>query len=532
MERPTYDVVVYGGTAGGLVAAISAAREGLSTIVIEPTDHIGGMVTGGLGRTDIGVAASIGGMAAEFYRRIKGHYDDSAAWKYQEREDYLTEKRGIANCIDGDRWWYHEPSVASSVFQQMWQEAGVPVLTGHSLIAVEKNSTRIASLRCENGAVISGRVFIDATYEGDLLARAGVTYRVGRESSTEYSEKYAGVLPREISTRKQWDLDISPYGDPGQLLFGVQDVERGELGAGDRKVQAYNYRICLTDHPDNRLPIVELGDYNPSRYDLLARYIAAKPGISLVKPRDDNGLLKLDHLPNRKTDINDGGPFSTDFIGFNWDYPDGDEETRSTILKEHIDYSKGLLYFIAHDPRVPLRIRQEMCQWGYPADEFVNNDHWSPQLYVREARRMVGEYVMTSHDLETNPVKEDSIGMGSYTADSHLVQRIVDGEYVRNEGNPNDFTPDRNPYEVPYRAITPKRSECDNLLVTFCVSASHMGFASVRMEPVTMILGESAGLAAVEASRRDVAVQDVPYVSLRPELNKRNQLLKIGDINS
>lgn len=520
-----YDVVVYGGTAGGIVSAVSAARTGASVIVLEPTDHIGGMVTGGLGKTDIGTWESIGGMAAEFYRRIKVYYDDPAVWKFETRDVYL--KRVRRSPVNQGKWWYHEPSAASAVLRKMMEEAGVTVLTSHRLVDVKNRDNHIVSIRCDNGSVFLGSVFIDATYEGDLLAKAGISYHVGRESSAQYGEKYAGVLPRKVSTRKQWDVDVSPYDENGNLLFGVKDIPRGEVGAGDHKVQAYNYRICLTDHPENRLPIGKPENYDPGRYDLLARYIAAKPGISLRK-----GLLKIDQMPNRKTDINDGGPFSTDFIGFNWDYPDGDEATRRAIVQRHIDYTKGLLYFLGHDRRVPANIKREMLRWGYPKDEYVKTDHWSPQLYIREGRRMVGPYVMTSHDLETKRTKDDSIGMGSYSADSHLVQRIIDGEFVRNEGNPNDFTPGKKPYEIPYRAITPKRGECDNLLVTFCVSASHMGFASIRMEPVFMILSESAALAAVNAAGAGIAVQDVPYAALKSRLLERNQLLKIEDIRT
>ncbi len=522
-ETKPHDLVVYGGTAGGIVAAISAARAGASVIVLEPTEHIGGMVTGGLGRTDIGVGASIGGMAAEFYRRVNQHYSTPAAWKFQTREEYLG--KGGAGAISGDKWWLHEPSVAATIFRQMLNEARVSVLTGHRLTGVEKRGPRILSVQCANGAVFTGRVFIDATYEGDLLARAAVGYRVGRESTAEYGEKLAGVVPRKFSTRKQWDVDISPYGADGKLLYGIQETPRGEDGAGDHKVQAYNYRICLTDHPDNRLPITRPENYDPRRYDLLARYIAAKPAITVAK-----GLLKIDRLPNRKTDINDGGPFSTDFLGGNWKYPDADEPTRRAILQDHVDYTKGLLYFIGHDERVPGKVREEMLQWGYPKDEYTATGHWTPQLYIREARRMVGAYVMTSHDIETNRTKDDSIGMASYTADSHLVTRIVDGSVVRNEGNPNDFTSPHRPYEVPYRAITPKQSECDNLLATFCASSTHMAFASLRMEPVFMILSESAGLAAVEAARQNIAVQDVAYAVLRPKLIERKQLLKIAEV--
>ena len=522
-----HDLVVYGGTAGGLVAALSAARAGASVVILEPATHIGGMVTGGLGRTDIGVGESIGGMAADFYRRIKLHYDDDSAWKFETRGDYLASQ---TRCVMGDRWWYHEPSVASAVFAEMLAEQGLEVLTGRRLASVDKRGARITALHTTDGETYAGRVFLDATYEGDLLAAADVSYTVGRESREQYGEEFAGVLPREISTRKQWDVDVDPYGPDGKLLFGIQDVPRGEIGAGDKKVQAYNYRICLTDHPDNRLPISEPAGYDPSRYDLLVRYIEARGGIPINKQGKSWGVLNMGRLPNRKADINDGGPFSTDFIGFNWDYPDGDQATREAIVRLHLEYTQGLLYFAGHDPRVPDDMRQEMLRWGYPRDEFASSGHFTPQLYVREARRMIGSYVMTSHDIETDRAKSDSIGIGSYGADSHLVQRIVDNGVVRNEGNPNDFTPGHRIYEAPYRAITPKRDECDNLLVTFCVSASHMAFASIRMEPVFMILSESAGLAARIAAEADIAVQDVPYATLQPQLAERRQLVKLDDV--
>ncbi len=526
-QQSVFDVVVYGGTAGGIVAAISAVRAGASVVVLEPTGYVGGMVTGGLGRTDIGVGASIGGMAAEFYRGIRAHYDAPAAWKFQERGDYL---RLQPRCVLDDKWWFHEPSVASAVFDQMMDAHGVSARLNQRLAAVEKDGARIRSIQTAAGERIFGRVYIDATYEGDLLAQANVSYRVGRESAAEYGEKYAGVLPWEVTTRKQWDIDVSPYDNSGKLMYGVMDIPAGEVGAGDHKVQAYNYRICLTDHPDNRLPIEEPDNYDPSRYDLLARYIAAKGGVPLNKAGKTYGALNPGALPNRKTDINDGGPFSTDCIGLNWEYPEGDEETRRAILQQHIDYTKGLLYFCGHDPRANEQMRREMLEWGWPKDEYVQTAHWTPQLYVREARRMVGPYVMTSHDIETNRTKSDTIGLGSYGADSHVVQRIVHNGFVRNEGNPNDFTPGHNVYEVPYRAITPKQAECDNLLATFCVSASHMAFASIRMEPVFMILSEGAGVAAAHAAEADLAVQQVPYSRLLPVLNERNQLLKVAEV--
>jgi hypothetical protein len=525
-----YDVVIYGGTAGGVVSAVAAAQEGASVIVVEPTRHIGGMLTGGLGTTDKGVEHSIGGMSRRFYERVYAHYQQPQAWKHEAHDDFVNRRRAMVNEVDRV-WWAVEPSVATTVLQQLAAAAKVSVLTARQLRSVRKTGPRIASIVTEDGDVFHGRVFIDATYEGDLLAMAGVPYRVGREGRAEYGEELAGVVPEAWSTRKQWDVDIRPFGANGKLLFGVQDIPRGADGAADHKVQAYNYRICVTDAPDNRISIARPENYDATRYDLLALYIAKKgDAINLTGPKGGS-LLNIGALPNRKTDINDGGPFSTDFLGANWRYPDGDPATRQRILQDHIDYTKGLLYFLGHDERVPSRIRQQMQRWGYPKDEFVENGNWTPQLYIREARRMVGDYVVIQQDIQQRREKPDSVGMGSYNADSHLVQRIVNADgFVRNEGNPNDRAIGHKPYEIPYRCLTPRRADGDNLLVTFCVSASHMGFASLRMEPVFMILSESAGVAAASAVRENRAVQDVPVAPLQRRLQARGQRLWLKDL--
>ncbi len=525
-----HDVVIYGGTAGGVVSAITAAQEGAASIVLEPTQHIGGMVTGGLGTTDIGIEQSIGGMSRRFYERVYAHYQQPAVWKHETREAFVERSRGMVN--DQDRvWWQVEPSVASRVLNQLAAEAKVTILTGQRLKSVRKSGVRIGSITTVSGDVFHGRVFIDATYEGDLLAMAGVPYRVGREGRHEYGEELAGVVPEAWSTRKQWDVDIPARGPDNKLLFGVQDIPRGADGAGDRKIQAYNYRICLTDAPENRLSIARPDRYDASRYDLLALYIARKGDtVNLTGPQRGS-LLNIGPLPNRKTDINDGGPFSTDYIGANWDYPEGDFATRQRILQDHVDYTKGLLYFLGHDERVPARIQQQMLRWGYPKDEYTGTGHWTPQLYIREARRMVGDYVVTQQDIQQRREKLDSVGMGSYNADSHMVQRIVNPDgFVRNEGNPNDRAMGHKPYEIPYRCLTPKRGDCDNLFATFCVSASHMGFASVRMEPVFMILSESAGVAAATAVKKNIAVQHVPVAPLQQRLVARGQRLWLKDV--
>jgi hypothetical protein len=524
-----HDVVIYGASGGGMMSAVAAAQEGASVIVVEPTRHIGGMLTGGLGWTDKGVEQSIGGISRRFYERAYEHYRQPTAWRHENRDSYVASRPGMVNDVDRV-WWAIEPSVASMLLKRFAAEAKVRIVTERRLKSLQRNGAHIASIATEGGDVFHGRVFIDATYEGDLLAMAGVPYRVGREGRAEYGEELAGVVPVAWSTRKQWDVDIRPYGPDGKLLFGVQDNPRGDDGAGDHKVQAYNYRICLTDVPENRIRMARPANYDASRYDLLALYIARK-GDEINLPGPRGRLLKIDALPNRKTDINDGAPFSTDFIGANWDYPDGDFATRQRILQNHIDYTKGLLFFLGHDERVPPRVRQQMQRWGYPKDEFTDNENWTPQLYVREARRMVGDYVMIQQDIQQRREKPDAVGMGSYNADSHLVQRIVNADgFVRNEGNPNDRAVGHKPYEIPYRCLTPRRADCDNLFVTFCVSASHMGFASLRMEPVFMILSESAGVAAARAVRDNLAVQDVPIPALQQRLQARGQRLWLKDV--
>lgn len=525
-----YDVVVYGGTAGGLVSAVAASEEGVRAVVLEPTGHLGGMVTGGLGWTDKGVEGSVGGMSRAFYRRAYAWYERPEAWKYQTREEYLRQAGGMVNPKDRV-WWAVEPSVASALLGRMIEGAGVAVRRRHRIAFVAKKGNRIQSLTCSNGETFVGRVFIDATYEGDLLAWAGVSYRVGREGRGEYGEELAGVVPEAWSTRKQWDVDIRPYGPDGKLLAGVQAGPRGADGEGDRKVQAYNFRVCLTDHPDNLVPVARPPGYDPSRYDLLALYLAARGRDLNWAGRKGKGLLTVSPLPNRKADVNDGAPFSTDHVGASWGYPEGDEAARRRIFEDHVEYTRGLLHFLGHDERVPPHVREEARRWGVPKDEFSDGAHWPPQLYVREARRLAGAYVMTQHDIHERREKEDSIGMGSYNADSHHVQRIVDARgHVRNEGNPNDRAVGHKPYEISYRSVVPRREECDNLLVTFCVSASHVAFASLRMEPVFMVLSESCGAAAARAARGGVAVQDVPLKPLQERLAERGQRLRLDGL--
>ena len=493
MGQDSYDICVYGGTSAGVITAYTAQKMHKKVILIEPGHRLGGLSSGGLGYTDIGNKYAIKGLSLDFYRRVGRLYGSFEQWIF-------------------------EPHVAEDVFLQYVKAAGFQVLYGYRIVGADKEGREIKSVRLEAAAggaggggalrVVRAKEFIDCSYEGDLMAKAGVSYVVGREGNSVYGETYDGVQMRD---KHQFPDGVDPYkvaGDASSgLLYGISGAALDALGAGDRKVQSYNYRICLTNDPANRIAITQPERYDASRYGLLVRYLAKKPSNNLW------GFLKFDLLPNHKTDINNNGPFSTDMIGNSYDYPDGDYAVRQRIIQEHIDYTKGLLYFIGHDPQMPERLRQEMLEWGYPKDEYVDNDHWTPQLYVREARRMVGAYVMTQANCEGRVKVEDGIGLAAYTMDSHNCQRVVVNGMVKNEGDVQigGFPP----YPIAYRAIVPRKEECSNLVVPVCLSASHIAYGSIRMEPVFMELGQSAAIAAGLAIDKHVAIQDVDAAGIR-----------------
>ncbi|MBE7501301.1 MAG: FAD-dependent oxidoreductase [Verrucomicrobiales bacterium] len=528
LSAATYDVVVYGGTSAGVIAAVQTARMGKSVIIVCPDRHLGGLSSGGLGFTDTGNKAVIGGLAREFYHRIWKHYDQPAAWKSQPRESYGNRGQGTP-AIDGEQrtMWIFEPHVAEQVFEDLVREHAIPVHRDEWLdraAGVTKAHGRLTTIRTLSGRSYAGRMFLDATYEGDLMAAAGVEYHVGREARSVYGEKWNGVQTGVLHHRHHFGAvpqPISPYVVPGDPTSGVlpriSTDPPGEYGAGDHRVQAYCYRMCLTDHPDNRLPFPKPAGYDPGQYELLARIFAAGWRETFDK---------FDPIPNRKTDTNNHGPMSTDNIGYNYDYPEASYERRREILEEHRTYQQGWLYFIAHDPRVPPEVRAEMRRWGLPKDEFQDNGGWPHQIYVREARRMIGQFVMTEHELLGTRPTPDSVGMGSYTIDSHNVQRYITPEgHVQNEGDIGVGL--RGPYAIAYGALVPKAGQADNLLVPVCVSSSHIAFGSIRMEPVFMILGQSAATAAVLALEADVAVQKVPYPRLRERLLRDGQILEV-----
>ncbi len=523
----TYDVVVYGGTSAGIIAAVQAKRMGKSVVVVAPEKHLGGLSAGGLGFTDTGDKSVIGGLSREFYRRVWSAYDDPASWKWQKREEYGNKGQGTPAMDGGQRtMWIFEPHVAEKVFEDFVREYQIPVHRSEWLnraTGVAKRSGRIVSLTTLSGRTYSGRMFIDATYEGDLMAAAGVKYHVGREARATYGEQWNGVQTGVLHHRHHFGVlkgPISPYRIPGDpksgLLPRISAAPPGGFGQADDRIQAYCYRMCLTDHPGNRIPFEKPEAYDPLQYELLMRVFEAGWRET---------FQKFDPIPNRKTDTNNHGPFSTDNIGMNYDYPDASYERRRAILQEHERYQKGWLYFIANDPRVPADVRDEMRKWGLAKDEFTDNGGWPHQIYVRESRRMLGMFVMTENELLKTRPTPDPVGMGSYTIDSHNVQRYVtpDGA-VQNEGDIGVAT--NGPYSIAYGALVPRRGQADNLLVPVCVSSSHIAFGSIRMEPVFMVLGQSAATAAALAIDGGLAVQDVPYAQLREKLLKDGQVLE------
>lgn len=510
------DVVVYGGTSAGVIAAVQASRMGHSVILVGPDIHLGGLTAGGLGWTDSGNTEAVGGVAREFYHRVWQHYQNEGAWKWESREAYGNAGQGTAAMDSSEQtMWIFEPHVAESIFDNWVQEEGVQVFRDQWLdreqgVFVEDG--QITSFMTTTARTFKGKMFIDATYEGDLMAAAGVSYTVGREANSLYNEAWNGVQVGVLHHRHWFMEDIDPYvvpGDPSSgLLPRISPDPPGIKGEGDHRLQAYCYRMCLSNHPDNRVPFPRPAGYDSTQYELLVR---------IFESGWRESFDKFDPIPNRKTDTNNHGPFSTDNIGMNYDYPEASYERRAEILEEHTQYQQGLMYFLANDPRVPAEVQEEMNQWGLAKDEFEDNGHWPHQIYVREARRMIGHFVMTEHEVLGKREVPQPVGMGSYTLDSHNVQRYVkpDG-FVQNEGDIG-VRPD-GPYRIAYGSIIPQKDEITNLLVPVALSSSHIAFGSIRMEPVFMILGQSAATAASLAIQSKSAVQDVDYQTLRDRL--------------
>lgn len=508
-ETLEVDLCVYGGTSAGVIAAVTAAAAGRSVVLLQPGLHLGGMTSGGLGWTDYGRKHVIGGRSRQFYARVGRHYGRDKEWRF-------------------------EPHVAEAVFAELLAEAGVPVRLAQYLDRAESSGGRLQRVICLGGLAVRARQFIDATYEGDLMAKAGVTCTVGRESNDTYGESLNGIQVRQYH---QFGMPVDPYvrpGDPSSgLLPQVDDEDRTlRQGQGDRRVQAYNFRICMTDDPALRVPWEQPEGYDPRQYELARRWYAGEKdryNESLRTP--DGPPAKFDILPQRtpggfnKTDTNNHGPVSSDFIGGNHAWPEADYAVRERLFQAHVTYQKGLYWCLANDPAIPTRYREAYGRWGLARDEFIDTGHWPHQLYVREARRLVGDYVITERDCMGSARPEDPVGMGSYTLDSHNCSRFVHAGRVLNDGDVQ--VPPTDPYPISYRCLIPRRGECENLLVPICLSASHIAYGSARMEPVFMVLGESAALAAGLAMDLDTAVQAVPYARLRPLLDAAGQILAL-----
>jgi hypothetical protein len=499
-----FDLVVYGGTAGGVMTAVAGARQGLRTVLIANGAHLGGMATGGLSRTDIGKREVIGGLALEFYMRVGQRYD---------MHRFL---QPVA--------WQYEPRIGEGVLREMLDKAGVTVVLGQRLRekdGVHKQGTALTEIVLENNTTYRGRIFADCTYEGDLMAQAKVSYTFGRESVAQYGESLAGV--RDRTPLHQFEVDVPARDAQGNLLPEISAEARGKSGEADKRIQAYNFRLITTNNPANRIPWPKPKNYDPRRYELLARLLpamVAKLGRAPVL----NEVALVAEIPNRKADFNNRGAFSTDYIGKNYEYPEGSYAVRQRIWDEHVDYTQGYFYFLANDPRVPPTLQQEVREWGLPQDEYEDSNHWPHQLYIREARRMVGEYVLVQKDLQTDLMKSDVIGMGSYNSDSHNIRRIVNEKgFAENEG---DMQVAVKPYQIPYRMLTPKPAEATNLLVPVCFSASHVAYSSARMEPQYMILGHAAGIAAWLAIRDTKPVQQVGVPELQNVLRTQGAVFE------
>jgi len=495
------DVLVFGATAGGVSAACTAGRLGKKVVVTEFGKHVGGLTSGGLGWTDIGNKAAIGGFSRDFYKSLGKHYGRDEAWSF-------------------------EPHVAEKILRARLAEAKVPVFFEQRLASVKKDGARIVEITMENGNVFRAKTFIDCTYEGDLMARAGVKYMVGREANERFGETLNGV--RGTTPAHQFGVKVDPYVTPGDPASGLLPLVMGEPpgtpGAGDGCVQAFNFRLCFTKNPANRKPIDPPAGYDPKRFELLGRYCEALTAAG--KKTTLNSFIHISMVTPEKTDINNNGAISTDFIGENYAYPDADYATRAKIWQAHEDYIRGFITFLGNDPRVPENVRSEMQKWGLCKDEFQDTGGWPHALYVREARRMIGAYVMTEKNCRRTETPDDSAGLGAYNMDSHNCRRIVENGVARNEG---DVQVGVKPYPVSYRSIIPRGEECENLWVPVALSATHIAYGSIRMEPVFMILGQSAATAASMAIDERVSAQKVDYAKLRTQLQKDGQVLEWAD---
>ncbi len=524
------DVVVYGATPSGIAAAIAAKRENVDVILIEELNRVGGMYTaGGMGLTDSFFMdrRMLSGIYDEIHDRIDAYYrSQGIRYRAENHDDAFPRGKGR---------WYHEPSVAEKVFEDLLSEADIEVVRGKHVLSAAMKGSRIESIELNGGIEVFGEQFVDASYTGDLMAKAGVSYVVGRESRQEYGESYAGkqfpdgaaMLGEGADGSEAFIggqptiFDVDPWDDEGNLLPFLNTDELGDPDAGDHKIMNYNFRVTLTNDPEIRVPIPEPENYDPAQWELLRRFFERYP---------NDGLVKRYRLPNNKFDANDSQSkgFAIGMLGGSWDYPEADYETRRKIEYDHKEYALGYFHFILNDPSVPARIREDFKQFGLPKDEHVDSGHFPPMVYIREARRMVGEYVLTQKDIETQPAKEDSVGVAMGPITIHNVQRVATEDGYYHEGAVHTpYDPHGEPYQVPYRALLPKREECVNLLVPVCLSSSHVAMGSLRLEPTWVVLGQSAGVAAALGAKSGGELHDLSYTKLRERLLAQEQVVDI-----
>lgn len=532
------DLCVYGGTSGGVAAAVQGARMGKKVVIAEAGKHLGGMTSGGLSAVDIGDPRSVGGIAREYFTKLAATVGVTLAWDKVFKSEGGGPATGGAYAI--------EPHKAEEVFTNMAREAGVKVQFEARIASVKKDGARITEIVAEDGTVFRAKMFIDATYEGDLMAKTGVAFTLMREGNAKYGETYNGIhytekyLPRTTHQKPAshgrvsggqgvWDRDfpLDPYvvkGDPKSgLLPLINPGEPGTQGEPAPGVQAYCFRLCLTTNPANMIPITPPADYDPKRYEIVARFIEAC--LAIGDEMDLRWFSKHDPLPNDKWDFNTA-TFGGNLPGASHAWPEADHAQREKIAKEHENYHRGLLHFLATDSRVPEKVRKDMQRFGLPKDEFKDNGGWPHQIYVREARRMISDLVMTEHHTFGRQTAPKSISLGSYGTDTHEIRRIVKDGVVAREGKTATGRDGAPPYAIGYDAIVPKQSECENLFVTFALSSSHTAFSSIRMEPVFMCSSQSAATAAVMAMDELIPVQKVDYPKLKTRLEKDGQILE------
>ena len=519
-QQRSFDVCVYGSTPSGIAASIQAARMGKRVVLLSTSSHVGGMMTAGLTATDINNYQYVGGIAKEIFERLYIYYLNPKVWKYQTRSSFFTLNGNHSFGGKNDQskmQWVYEPNVLENILKKMLKEANVKVAFNQIIKlknGVSKNNNHINFVLTNNDHVYSAKVYIDASYEGDLMARTGVSYNLGRESNKQFNETLNGRRPNE-GTDNELKF-VSPYiltNGHLSLLPYIEAYSSAPFGSADKKVQAYGFRLTLTDVVANSRPIAKPTNYNSLWFEFLGRMFNVHPNLKLGK------ILSITPMPNRKVDVN-----GLDFVGANYNYVEDSEQARLQLNILHKDYALGMLWFLQNDIRVPQSIRKEIKKWRLTRDEYQDSENFPQQLYIREGRRMQGEFIMREQNCDGSIPLKESIGVGTYKFDCHTVSRELskNGDLI-SEGR--FYEPDK-PYTISYKVLLPRIQQCDNLLVSSCISATHVAYSTIRMEPVYLLLGQAAGTLAVIAINQKTAIQYVSYSSIKQQLIKDKQILE------